>query len=650
MSLVTGIQPIEPSSSALHGDMLRRAPMKMLFVAMPFGAIRPAMGASLLAGHLKRLDIEARVEYLNMSFLREIGAVDYEYISDRAPSQSLAGDWVFAEALHGKREDKDSQYLESFLERFTKFHHGASSLEVLKRARKKAGAFIDRCVEQVRWSSFDVIGFTSSFTQHAASLALARAVKTLYPHLPIIFGGANCEEAMGLSLHQTFDFVDFVCSGEADISLPRLLNALRTPGADRHGIPGVISRRNGESTFSSLAPETTADMDSLPYPDFDDYFAQYSDSFPKAPKNQAKILMESSRGCWWGQKHHCTFCGLNGTTMKFRSKSAERVLDEIKTLSRRYGAVHIEMVDNILDMAYFKDLLPQLTQAGLHIEFFYETKANLRRNQLETMREAGISAIQPGIESLSSGVLRIMRKGTTAAQNIQLLKWCSEMEIDVHWNLIYGFPGEDPDEYRTMIPIIESIMHLSPPHGYGAIRLDRFSPNFQESEKLGLTNVRADRSYRLIYEMDGGHLQNFAYYFEHDYNDGRSPETYIGKTVAAVERWRENHKRNGLVYVDHEEMLAIWDSRPMARQRVVILSGWQRQVYLHCEQHRMRKSLLDSFAASATEQELDLFLATLIESRQMLAIDGGYLALAVRWARETKMDSQAKNARELCFF
>ena len=57
-----------------------------------------------------------------------------------------------------------------------------------------------------------------------------------------------------------------------------------------------------------------------------------------------------------------------------------------------------------------------LKRRRLQLGVFYETKANLTKDQLRALREAGIGTIQPGIESLSTDVLRTMRKGTTAVQ------------------------------------------------------------------------------------------------------------------------------------------------------------------------------------------------------------------------------------------
>jgi hypothetical protein len=50
--------------------------------------------------------------------------------------------------------------------------------------------------------------------------------------------------------------------------------------------------------------------------------------------------------------------------------------------------------------------------------------------------------LPPGIESLGTPILALMRKGITGLQNARLLKWCAESGIHVFWSVIYGFPGE----------------------------------------------------------------------------------------------------------------------------------------------------------------------------------------------------------------
>ena len=130
-------------------------------------------------------------------------------------------------------------------------------------------------------------------------------------------------------------------------------------------------------------------------------------------------------------------------------------------------------VDNILDMRYFRDVLPRLRDRPLGLTLFYETKANLTKAQVQLLRDAGVLAIQPGVESLSSHVLQLMRKGVTALQNIQLLKWCSQYQVTAAWNLLYGFPGETVEDYEALAGTLDALWHLPPPHAVGAVRMDR---------------------------------------------------------------------------------------------------------------------------------------------------------------------------------
>ena len=78
----------------------------------------------------------------------------------------------------------------------------------------------------------------------------------------------------------------------------------------------------------------TASLAELPIPDYDDYFEELQGSLYRAAILPG-LPVEMSRGCWWGQKSHCTFCGLNGGGMNYRSKAPEQVLEEIDALVDR---------------------------------------------------------------------------------------------------------------------------------------------------------------------------------------------------------------------------------------------------------------------------------------------------------------------------
>ena len=100
-------------------------------------------------------------------------------------------------------------------------------------------------------------------------------------------------------------------------------------------------------------------MDALPMPDFSDYFHARERS-PAAAQVPPVLLFETSRGCWWGAKSHCTFCGLNGHPWPSAASRPIACSTNSDELIERWPCPTLEAVDNILDMSYFDTVLPTL--------------------------------------------------------------------------------------------------------------------------------------------------------------------------------------------------------------------------------------------------------------------------------------------------
>jgi ribosomal peptide maturation radical SAM protein 1 len=265
------------------------------------------------------------------------------------------------------------------------------------------------------------------------------------------------------------------------------------------------------------------DLDSLPTPSFDDYFATLAAS-PLRSRVRPGLPLETSRGCWWGAVHQCTFCGLNGTSLGYRAKSPGRVLAELDDLAGRYQLSDFEAVDNILDMGYYKSLLPALAQDGRQRRIFYEIKANLNRAQVQALVRAGVTWVQPGIESLHSDVLTLMDKGISGWQNVQLLKWAREFGLRLSWSILWGFPGEKDDWYQDMASWLPALEHLQPPASTPRIRYDRYSVYHEQARRLGLILFPVG-AMSLIYPVGPAELDNLAYFFATEPSAG--PLRYI---------------------------------------------------------------------------------------------------------------------------
>jgi ribosomal peptide maturation radical SAM protein 1 len=601
--------------------------MDLLFAVMPFADMRfPSLGVSLLQAAVSSMGFSSRVRYFNLDFAEEVGLATYSNIAREVPPESLIGEWLFAGCAFGDLVPDEHAYLHKVVGRYP----GAErNLTGLLRLRPLCSRFADRCAQEIVGLGPRVVGFTTTFHQTCASLAVAKRLKQ-GPNPPVIvFGGANCEGEMGIQMVRSIPWIDYVCTGEGDIAFPEFLGKLLRGGGP-FSVAGIVSR---QVSPSPSVPETVRDLDALPIPNFSDYFAQL-DRSPLRGTFRAELLFESSRGCWWGAKSHCTFCGLNGRTLEYRSKSPERLIRELKYLSETYPVARFGAVDNILDLSYVREVFPRLRSSGIAMELMYETKANLTFEQLSVLRDGGVCELQPGIESLSNEVLRLMRKGCTGFQNIQFLRWCEELGILPHWNFLYGFPDESPAEYEAMAHLIPSLTHLPPPGASSAFRLDRFSPMFRHPEQFGLSGVRPYPAYFYVFPLGRQELGRLAYYFEFDYNDGRDPQSYVSRAEREIARWtslrRQPPERRPLLDLHREgDAVIVKDTRPCAVASEHRLEGLAAELYLLCDNIRRMPGLRRELAGRADESELRNALDRLLAARLMVETEGQYLSLAV---------------------
>jgi ribosomal peptide maturation radical SAM protein 1 len=560
----------------------------IVFVQMPFAGIeRPSLALGLFMSSLKAESVSAESVYANIWFAEQIGLPAYLLMRSAAPT-SLLGEWVFAESAFGSAAsgaevlphlrvyntggtfvgfDMESKFIEFML-----WYRGHSNLqEMLLEFRRQASTFVETLSQEIVSGGPKVVACTSMFDQHLASLALLQAVKRLEPKILTVIGGANCAGPMGDATHASFPTVDFTVTGEFDAEVVSFFNALIAAEGDAKrvsylppGVLGPMARLGLRGPRSS--PPITRDMDRTAIPDYDDYFQQLYSS-PMSRYVLPSIPLETSRGCWWGAKQHCTFCGLNAEGMAFRTKSPARALNEIRTLTSRYRVYRWAAADNIIDMSYFRTVLPELAGDRPKYNFFYETKANLKREQVQVLADSGCNYMQAGLESLHDETLQIMKKGTTACTNIQLLKYCLEFGVAIVWSVLCDFPGTDPEWVAQVADDLPSLFHLPPPLGTTPIRFDRFSPYHQRPGDYGLT-LEPVPSYRLVYPFEPAVLNDLAYFFRRtDDGSGRAMETAVD-SFKVTARWFADFwtgtRAELVIEADDGERIRIRDTRPSA--------------------------------------------------------------------------------------
>ena len=512
----------------IRGLTLLPAGGDALIVVPPFAGLdRPSLAAHLLQACAREAGFTVHVFYANLLLAANIGEINYEAVC-YAPTGALLGERFFARAAFGAPSfGRNNGSYEAYFRRLEDKYHGTLKVDLddLRRLEPLALEWADALANEISSRAFRVVGATSTFEQTAASAALLTRVKQARPDIITILGGANCEGPMAEGILSLGAGIDYVFSGESELSFPGFLSRVQYGAAPDGRI---------------IAGEPCMDLDALPPIDYGEFYSQFEALLPGSAIMESGVLwlpFETSRGCWWGERHHCTFCGLNAQTMKHREKSPDRVIADLRALLEKHPTRRVCMVDNIMPRAYLRTLVPRLAQELPDTHIFYEQKANLSLDQVVSLVEAGVSEIQPGIEALSTPLLRLMDKGVSARQNIALLRYARAAGMALNWNLLYAFPGDRIEDYEQTLALLPLLRHLNPPGGLSHLSIDRFSPYFDHAGRYRITNVRPMEGYASVLP-ERADIDKLAYHFNADYGSAsRESKELIARLEDEVSAW-----------------------------------------------------------------------------------------------------------------
>ena len=596
---------------------------QVCLVSMPFAALeRPSLALGLLQARLEEAGLSCRSLYPNLEWSPRVGGPDRYVLWEE-----VLGDLAFSGGLFPDHHPDLRPYLRQRLAprrnrgRLAGLPEGLEDLvEEALEVRREAARFVGELALRALETGATIFGCTSLYWQHAASLALLREIRRLDPEALTMLGGANCEGVMGRATHRHFPWVDFVVSGEADDFFVPWCQELLRSGRDLEALPhGVLGPRHRLLGYPGGVPRASCrDLDANPTPQYRDYFEALRTS-ELAQVIRPGLPLETARGCWWGQSHQCLFCGISPEGLRYHSKSPARVLQEMADLEERHHLADFEVADNILDMAYFRTVLPELAARPSARRIFWEVKANLKRPQVALLARAGVTWVQPGLEALHSRVLDLVGKGVHAGQNVLLLKWCREHGLAVSWNLLWGFPGEEDSWYAETAALVPLLVHLPPPRGMIRLRLDRFSPYQSRPREFGL-RLKPARYLPLAYDLPQDDLEELAYFFELAEPAPPPGGPGLRSLGEAAARWRQRFWSPlppVLALEDDGESLRVLDTR--RAPKTLRLEGELRATSLRAEEGLPRSE-------AGPRQAVDELVALGL----LLELDGRVLGLAVR--------------------
>jgi radical SAM superfamily enzyme YgiQ (UPF0313 family) len=296
---------------------------------------------------------------------------------------------------------------------------------------------------RIEGQGYEIAGVTMLTPMYARSIEVVRTIRSAFPKMPIVVGGAHPTILPEETLQRNPE-IDFCVVGEGEGVMLHLVEALQS-GRSTADIPGLAYRR-GQEVRVNPPSLPVADLDDLPMParhllPMDAYHMTRS----RTKSNQA-YTVSVARGC----PFDCAFC-CRIFGRKVRHHSVGRILEEIGILIDRYGAreINLEADTLTLNKSFLKSLCDGLVRSGLskRIAWTCESRVDtVDEALLRRMKEAGCWQISYGVETGTQRLLDLIHKGITLGRIEQTFALTKRIGITIRAFYMLGLPTETREE------------------------------------------------------------------------------------------------------------------------------------------------------------------------------------------------------------
>src|SRR5215469_16930642 len=276
----------------------------------------------------------------------------------------------------------------------------------------------------------EVYGFSSICSSYPLTLRIAQALKALRPASAILLGGP---QASVVDVHTVaaFPFVDFVLRGEAEASLPALIDQLH--GEQRFDQVGGLTYRVGNEPRRNPSGKPIANLDELPPPAYE---------LTEELQGATKAALELGRGC----PYACTFCSTNDFFRRnFRLRSPQVLLRDMRWIAKKYGIRSFELVHDMftVDRRLVVAFCEAMIASGENFTWSCSARTDcVDKDLLEIMARAGCRGIFYGVEVGSARMQRIIGKDLDLQWAKKVIDDTEGLGIRSTVSLITGFPEE----------------------------------------------------------------------------------------------------------------------------------------------------------------------------------------------------------------
>ena len=310
----------------------------------------------------------------------------------------------------------------------------------------------EHLVNYLKNNHFDLVGLgvIGGYYQYRKLLKISQAIASI-PQRRFFFaiGGHGPSPEPEFFLRKTG--ADAVVMGEGEVVISNLVDALGS-GSSVSAIKGLACW-DGATVKINEREKLIEDVDAIPWPAWDlfpmDYYAMMR--APGIGLTERSLMVFTGRGCPFS----CNFC--YRMDPGFRPRSAENIIEELSILKKDYHVNFFEFLDDLFMISQKRALefCEKLIKANLGIHFTCQGRLNFAsREVVRTLKKAGCTFINYGIEALDDTVLENMNKKLTVAEIIKGIENTIAEGVHPGLNVIWGNIGDNAETLRKGVDFI----------------------------------------------------------------------------------------------------------------------------------------------------------------------------------------------------
>ncbi|WP_066498928.1 B12-binding domain-containing radical SAM protein [Abyssisolibacter fermentans] len=355
----------------------------------------------------------------------------------------------------------------------------------------------------------DIISFYTMANSYHLSIDMAEYIRSNAPDIKLLFGGPQASVA-AYDLMNTFPFIDLIGIGEGENSIVDIMKAFEGE-KDFSKIKGICYRK-GTEIITNEENGLIQDLDTLPEIDYE--LIPYMDKMKSLP-------IEVGRGCPFG----CKYCSSKSFwKQKFRLKSNDRIISEIKSLMKEYNITHFSFIHDLFtaNKKRIIEFCNKIIEEELKIKWACSARIDTLDNEIiEMLVRAGCTGIYIGVETGSSRMQKFINKNLKINDDFyNKIKLLTKNKIQVTASFIYGLPNEELEDLKETFKVIKNLrdmnVHTVQLHMFSILRGTEFYNEYSHDMSFD-DNLVSDITYGANMKRNTELITKYPNLFSHFY-------------------------------------------------------------------------------------------------------------------------------------